>query len=153
MSCIVMMGKQVAKMFSTLSLWGSLFLMWTDCTKFSSGGKVLDTGYADIGAISHDTFSFLVYSHGQKLCNFNWWIFCGAPRGRGQSLVMVQCCQGSTKTVWFFGRDIFSSYWVLTRTTPLPLQISFKKKRSIVGLRYNQLPIYKVDLPPTTILQ
>ncbi len=29
MCCIVMMGRQIAKMFSTFSLWGSLFLMLT----------------------------------------------------------------------------------------------------------------------------
>ncbi len=28
-----------------------------------------------------------------------------------------------------------------------------KRYAVVVGLRYNQLPIYKVDLPPTTILQ
>ncbi len=39
--------------------------------------------------------SISMYSHGQKLCNFNWWFFCGAPWGRGESLEMVQCCQGS----------------------------------------------------------
>ena len=67
------------------------------------------------------------YSHGQKLCNFNWLIFCGAPLGRGQSLDMVQCCQGSTNPS--------------------------EKNWPVVGLHYNQLPIYKVDLPPTPILQ
>ncbi len=54
MCCIAMMGRQIAKMFSTFSLWGSLFLMvmpWQpkpeDCMPLSvkKGGIVCSDNY------------------------------------------------------------------------------------------------------------
>ena len=77
--------------------------------------------------------------------------FFVAPPEGGQSLDMCYSitCVSPISKVQFWFPDVlhFNQDNSFTIVDILP------KNWSIVGLHYNQLPIYKVDLPLTTILQ